>query len=459
MTISEIYTAFPERKDCLDFIQRAFHGKSMSCPKCKDAERQIQMPEKYQCRSCRCQYTALTNTIFHGAKGELQKWFLIVMLITSESGDKSISYISEKTGLERKNVKSTIEKIKLIGKGISILSRAIFNNDPEIAQGKLKMADPGLDKKQNKTKVIDSKRNTKKPKIAATIPLAATHSGVFQILGKDIPCAVLKDGSRIIIQKSVFDAFERPARGARSSDRKILMPSFLAANNLLPYITEDAKKILDPVFYTDKDGNLKKGYKAEILPVMCDIYLSARKDKTLTAGQKRIGDLSEMIVRGLAKVGIVALVDEATGYQNVRENNALSALLDKYLNKELASWAKKFPDEFYKEMFRLKKWDWSFKKRPKCVGKLTNDIVYERIAPELVKELESRNPKDEMGRRAGAHHQLLTVDLGHPSLSQHLHAIIGLMRISTDWEQFYNFLQVSFPKKTTNSIDSLLTIA
>ncbi len=66
---------------------------------------------------------------------------------------------------------------------------------------------------------------------------------------------------------------------------------------------------------------------------------------------ERIAKAASLLIRGLAYVGIVALVDEATGYQEVRDKRALQSILDKYLRKELAAWAKRFPDEFCKEMF------------------------------------------------------------------------------------------------------------
>ena len=79
-----------------------------------------------------------------------------------------------------------------------------------------------------------------------------------------------------------------------------------------------------------------------------------------------------MLTRGLAHIGIIALVDEATGYQEVRDKLALQAILDAYLRKELAAWAKRFPDEFYREMFRLKGWQWQGMSvnRPQIVGTL-----------------------------------------------------------------------------------------
>jgi hypothetical protein len=85
--------------------------------------------------------------------------------------------------------------------------------------------------------------------------------------------------------------------------------------------------------------------------------------------------------------------------------------------------------------------------RPQVVAAYTKDIVYARLAPGILKELEARNPKDEKGYRKGAHHQWLTEDVGHPALAQHIYAAIGLMRASTSWERFMAMLDVAFPKR------------
>jgi len=85
--------------------------------------------------------------------------------------------------------------------------------------------------------------------------------------------------------------------------------------------------------------------------------------------------------------------------------------------------------------------------RPSVVGTYTKDVVYERLAPGIVRELEIRNPKDAKGNRPTKHHQWLTEDIGHPALTQHIHAVMGLMRASTSWEQFHRLLVRAFPKK------------
>jgi hypothetical protein len=277
--------------------------------------------------------------------------------------------------------------------------------------------------------------------------LQATHEGEISISGKILPCAVLENGESVIIQKFVFEAFERPARGQRARDKEINLPSFIAANNLLPYINEDVREVITPIRYKDKHGKIKSGYKAEILPAMCDVYLSARKDGVLTKNQERLGEISEMIVRALSKLGIIALVHEATGFQNVRKKDALQKILDAFISKELAAWVKRFPDEFYDEMFKLKGWNWDSLKRPSVVGRYTNDLVYARLAPSLVEELKKKNPRNDKGVAKSKDHQWLTSDVGHPALSQHLHATIGFMKAASTWEQFLRMMNRAFPKK------------
>jgi hypothetical protein len=180
-------------------------------------------------------------------------------------------------------------------------------------------------------------------------------------------------------------------------------------------------------------------------------FLDAAESKAVRPNQFHIVERCKILIRGLARVGIIALVDEATGYQEVRDRLALQAILDRFLRKELAAWAKRFPDEFYEQMFRLKTWQWRGMSvnRPSVVGKYTNDLVYERLAPGILEELQSRNPKDDKGHRKARHHQWLTEDVGHPALAQHLYAVIGFMRASRDWEGFYRILNRAFPKRGT----------
>ncbi len=139
----------------------------------------------------------------------------------------------------------------------------------------------------------------------------------------------------------------------------------------------------------------------------------------------------------------------ATGYQDVRVRNALNEILEQFISEELRKWAKTFPDEFYRQMFRLRDWEWkphSVRKRPGVIGKYTNDLVYERLAPGVLDELRNKNPKLPSGTRNHKHFQWLPEDIGYPALREHHASVITLMKASSDWKQFKRLIDRALPR-------------
>lgn len=290
-----------------------------------------------------------------------------------------------------------------------------------------------------------------------------TKLGRLKLADTEIECAVLENGTRVLSQRAFTKAIGTPSGGAafkrREKEGVADLPIFLAYDRLKPFISAElSASLASPIEYIPKHGGRSAlGVNAELIPAVCDVWLKARDADVLTAQQKIIARRADILMRGLAQVGIAALVDEATDYQPIRDHDALQAILDKYLRKELAIWAKTFPDEFYEQMFRLRGWQWKGMKvnRPQVVAHYTKDIVYERLTPKLLQELEKKNPIVN-GRRAVKLFQWLTDDVGHPALTRHLYAVVGFMRASTSWDQFYRMLQRAYPKKGT-TLDLPLT--
>ena len=284
---------------------------------------------------------------------------------------------------------------------------------------------------------------------SASVLPKVTHTGILEIGDAQIPCAVLSDGTRLLTQEGFLGALGRSTKPkGRSQQVTDGLPPFLATKSLTSLISKDIIDSTVPVTFVTPKGGKALGFKAHLLPQVCDLFLQARSEGLLTTQQLPIADKCEILIRALAKVGIVALVDEATGYQEERGKQALQAILDAFLRKELAAWAKRFPDEFYEQIFRLRGWQWKGRgtNPPQAVAGYTKDIVYARLAPGIIEELERKNPS-EHGKRRAKHHQWLTEDVGHPALAQHVHAVITLMRISTSWDQFRLFLDQAHPKR------------
>ncbi len=286
-------------------------------------------------------------------------------------------------------------------------------------------------------------------------PPRVWYRGILDIGGAKIRCAVLETGQRVISEHAITVSLLGSRSGASkrlkkaSFDGGAQVPLFLAPGNLKPFISKDLEDgPLKPVLYRDKRG-IVSGYDATLLPAVCNVWLAAREAGALQEQQLDKAQKAEVLMRALGEVGIIALVDEATGYQEVRDRLALQAILDKVLTRELAAWAKRFPDEFYEHIFRLRGWEWKGRgtNPPQVVAHYTNDFVYDRLAPGVLDELQRRNPTDQMGNRKAKHHQWLTEDVGHPMLAQHLHAVIALMRIAPGWEEFQVMLDQAFPRR------------
>lgn len=231
------------------------------------------------------------------------------------------------------------------------------------------------------------------------------------------------------------------------------MPLFLAPRQLSPFIAADLLNgPLKPFEYIHGD-KVVSGFEAGVLVEVCKIWLKAREAGALQAQQLPKAQKAEILLGALAETGIIGLVDEATGYQEIRPRDALEAYLNKVLRRELAAWAKKFPDEFYENIYRLKKWSWPGMKKNRfsVVAHYTRDLVYERLGPGILKELEKRTPKNESGQRKTKMHQWLTEDIGDPMLAQHLHSLIMFQRLALanghGWNKFVKTVDQVMPKR------------
>ena len=275
----------------------------------------------------------------------------------------------------------------------------------------------------------------------------ATHKGVLTIGDIRIPCFVLDDGRRVISGRGMTAAIGMKGRGqgiARIVSHRILNDN---GNKDLTLA------IQSPISFTGGPRLGGVGYEATVLQELCEAILVSRDKGELKSEQElRYGQFADTLIRAFARVGIIALVDEATGYQEVRDRLALQEILDKYLSEDLQPWTKTFPYEFYQRIFKLKRWPGpDGAKRPSVIGHYTNDFVYDRLAPGVLQELKQKNPRLPSGNLKNRHHQWFTPDLGHPRLKEHLAAVIALMRAAPNWDAFIRSLKRAFPKSNENT--------
>ena len=297
----------------------------------------------------------------------------------------------------------------------------------------------------------------------ASLP-KATHGSAdhpLKIGNIEIPCYVLEDGTRVLSQRGVVGGLGMSyGSSSGGADR---LTAFLSGKAVSSFVSNELMVLIEaPIkFRTSLGGGLTFGYPATILADICEAVLAARNEGVLQKQQLHIAQQCEILVRGFARVGIIALVDEATGYQRDRAKDALAKILEAFVAKELQPYLKTFPADYYEQLFRLyelpyppsgnKSW------RPAFFGHVTNDVVYSRLAPELLPELKKSASKAE---RKAKLHQWLTQDIGHPKLREHLASIVSILKLSKTPDEFKANVNMIHPKSgESGSFDFDMPIA
>lgn len=266
----------------------------------------------------------------------------------------------------------------------------------------------------------------------------ALYSGVLSLGEAEIGCAVLEDGTRLLTQSDMMRALgrARQAKGRGFYDADVNLPAFLTAKSLKDFIPSDLHVTSSQIEFVMPNGRKAFGYRAEMLPQVCEVYLKARDAGALVQSQMHVARQADILIRSLASVGIVALVDEATGYQVDRSHDALRLLLGKYIAEGLQKWLHTFPDSFFVELDRLYgNPKTTSRSRPQYYGKFINKYVYDPIEHGYVKaELDKLNITDE-GKRRARFHQWLNDD-GRTILTRQIGKVEGIMEMCDDIEQF-----------------------
>jgi hypothetical protein len=281
--------------------------------------------------------------------------------------------------------------------------------------------------------------------------LKATHGSEnhpLTIGDAAIPCYVLENGTRVLTQGGFTEALGM-ARGGSMIAGMNRLELFASRKSISPFISNEiVERFANPIPFLTPDGFRAQGFDAILLADLCEAVLKAREAGALQKQQLGIAAKCEILVRGFARVGIVALVDEATGYQRDRAKDALAKILEAWIAKELQAYVQTFPADYYEQMFRLRGLEFPREsvQRPRYFGVLTNDIVYKRLAPGVLSELQRVTPRNDAGRPTAKYFQSLTTNLGYPKLKEHLGAVVALMKISKTWAGFMNLLNEHYPR-------------
>jgi hypothetical protein len=250
----------------------------------------------------------------------------------------------------------------------------------------------------------------------------AKWPGVLPIGEKELEVYVLDDGRRVISRTGATAALVGPQGGGN-------LESFIGVQALRGYIPADLQEQFFEFAIPGVVNKTVLGMTAETFLDICNAYVCAQDAGVLKSeSQARIAGQAAMFLSAVAKVGLIALIDEVTGYQYERAQDALQLKLKLFLAEEMRKWEKTFPDELWREFGRLTHWRGTLHQRPKYWGHLVMELVYQYLDPDVADWLKKNNPKPQHGWN---YFQWLNEQYGLKKLVEHLWMLIGMASACT----------------------------
>ena len=263
----------------------------------------------------------------------------------------------------------------------------------------------------------------------------AKWRGHIDLGGNQIDCYVLNDETRVLSSGSTTKAIADVERGS--------LQDYIGQKALNPFIDKD--KVLQETIRFSIPGTqwAAIGITTEHFELICRGYVQALYQKAaLTERQREIAIRCAMLTAGLTRTGLDALVDEATGYQYERAEDALQVKLRAFIAEELRAWEKTFPDELWEEFGRLTGWKTPLQSRPKWWGKLVTELVYDTLDPDVAKYLKDNKPEK------GVHwHRQLTGNVGVRQLVSRCYEVIGMAKTCDDMHELRQRVAQHYGKK------------
>jgi hypothetical protein len=277
----------------------------------------------------------------------------------------------------------------------------------------------------------------------------ASHHGILKIGDRELDVYVLEDGRRLFHKRVMGHAL-----GLRSEGGNAFI-KMLSGQTIRSEIPADlAEKIAKPVIFKGFKGDPVHGYEASVLIEVCEALIRVRDSGGLTARQQFLAIQAEFILRSSAKLGIVALIDEATGYSDNKRKDEYRQLFQEFLRDEFAQWEQdEYPEKFFDMIYRLyglKRKNPDSTKHPQFFGKFIRRYVYYPLANShgaILEQLDQRNPVVYVnGGRRYKMYQFLSEKVGLPALRAHLWQTIGIASIMSDHKAFDRAFYRAFPE-------------
>lgn len=277
--------------------------------------------------------------------------------------------------------------------------------------------------------------------------IRATHQGELAVGNLD--CYVLEDGTRVLSQGGVAKSLGK--------SRPTNLAKFLLEKSADLSIPNDLIAIANsPILFTPPHGGQPAyGYKATILVDICDAVLVARKNGKLSKPDSKLAENCEILTRAFARVGITALIDEATGYIKDKKKAEYIELFKQFVADAAKEWQKEFPDPFFDMVYKIygKSRLATKNQHPQYFGYFIKKYVYQPLAGSdgvILEMLEEKNPKvvNSAGNKVRKKKLFQFLEgVGTDALRQHIWRLIGIGEASETKAEFERKFAKVFPSK------------
>ncbi len=458
-TLTQILAAFPDEQAAVDHFTAVRWKSGSFCPYCGCA-RVYHFADRrnHKCGACRKRFSIKVGTVFEDTKIPLRTWMLAICMITSHKEGIASAKLAEDLGVAQKTAWFLTQRLRRALRWqlrLQPTDRVAYQKIEKPLAIDVPFDDAlarfiNIDPKEIRD-VDEDENDGFQPGSELELP-RATHQGQMAIGDLLLDCYVLEDGRRVFHKRGMARALGLKSEGGNAF-MKTMQGKGLGSG--LPAKLQE--KINNPINFKPLTQDLAHGYEADVLAEVARAIADADREGKLSNQQRRLAAQAQILLGAFAKIGVVALIDEATGYQQIRDPKALRILVQQYIEDEKREWEKQFPDSYYDELNRIYGSKSLTKRsngvivqnRPQHFGGFTRTYVYHPLENGAVlEELDRLNPKiNSKGTRRARFHQHLTEGYGIEKLKRQVQEVQTLLAVSDNVGQFKKLFMKRFPQK------------
>jgi hypothetical protein len=260
-----------------------------------------------------------------------------------------------------------------------------------------------------------------------TLPKAIATGALFDGL---VDCYVVEDSRRLIAIRGAVRALTNGGREVGD------LATYIAR---IPGFQADSVAVAK---FSVSDCGEAHGITSVDFVRILNAYVDAALAGRLRKSQAHLAVNAQTILRALQVVGLDALIDEATGYQDVRASDALSVRLAQYLRETAAPHKVTFKEKLVRELCRVYGHVYRPGRHPRWLASV-NEKLYRTIFDEdIAAGLKALNPEPRFGSN---HHQFISDEV-RPLMRDDLEVIYVLARTSGSAADFWRRCEYHFKR-------------